>query len=241
MPQGSVDILPFLDQTPGSRQITGAIFAGGKSLRMGQPKAALPLWDHRPMMDHVMAQLAPLCHQLVVVGTCSGYDVKPQPGLYHIQDIHPGYGPMAGMEALLSSGFDTEYLVMTCDQPLVTTDLLEQLLVPRPQLAQATDPSNPRTNKADRGFRFFCMENGHPLLPFPGVYPAGWLPQVKQAMAEHRYSLRDTLEAECLQWIPLPPETAACLESINTPAQWQHLMTACLPMDRDADRRKDLV
>jgi molybdopterin-guanine dinucleotide biosynthesis protein A len=36
---------------------TGAVLAGGQSARMGQPKAAVRLWDGRTMMEHMLDTL----------------------------------------------------------------------------------------------------------------------------------------------------------------------------------------
>lgn len=104
---------------------TGAVLAGGRSLRMGRPKHALRLPDGRPMIEAVAEVMAQVCQEVVVVGSTDALATLP-----HIDDLRSRHGPLGGIEALLASGLDTQYLVCPCDLPLVTRDLLKALTVP---------------------------------------------------------------------------------------------------------------
>src|SRR3989338_1209190 len=80
-----------------------------------------------------------------------------------IPDHKPDSGPLGGIETLLSSNLDTEYLVVACDQPLLTVELLQKL-------AKSTPSSN---------IRLFTFESFSDINPFPGIYPSSLLPHIK--------------------------------------------------------------
>lgn len=184
--------------------VAGAIFAGGESRRMGQPKEGLRLWDNRPMLAHVVDALAPLCSTLVVVGQCLGYNTEVDSRLTKIIDRQAGLGPLSALDALLSSDLSTHYLVTSCDQPLLEPALLQLLLD-----ETESNPDQPI---------FFQSQDGIGLDPFPGLYPASLLPFVEQALAEGQYSIRKMLHEQPIHWVPLPVGKDYCLSNCNTPA-----------------------
>src|SRR5437667_79566 len=107
--------------------ICGAILAGGKSSRMGQGKGGVVLADGQPMLEHVAAPLREVTPQLVILGDGAGYIGPLLNDAAIIPDRFPGEGPLAGLHALLSSGLAENYLVVSCDQALLTPELLRRL------------------------------------------------------------------------------------------------------------------
>lgn len=105
--------------------VTGAILSGGKSRRMGVPKAEILLPDGRTMIETVRDTLAEICDEVVLVGASFGL-------LGHriIKDAREDAGPLAGIEALLASGISEQYLVVPCDMPLFDTSTASPLLQP---------------------------------------------------------------------------------------------------------------
>ncbi len=178
---------------------TGAILAGGESRRMGAPKEGIRLWDGRPMIEYVMGALAGLCARLAVVGECRGYALPAD--VARLPDLHPGRGPLAGIEALLASGLDEAYLVAACDQPFLTSDLLRGLL--------RGDPSRP----------CFFLGEGGTVHPLPAYLPSSWLPAVSQAVREERLSVRKLIADSDVCWAPVDAQAEACLSSVNSRAE----------------------
>lgn len=96
-----------------SPRILGAVLAGGRSSRFGSDKAAA-LLDGRPLLDHVIAALAPQVDAVVVCGRrhAAVPSLIDRPG--------PDLGPLGGLNAALhhaaAHGFE---LVLTagCDMP----------------------------------------------------------------------------------------------------------------------------
>ena len=104
-----------------SPELTGYVLAGGRSSRMGTGKADLRLGGHT-LLAIACAKLAPLCREVVVVGTG-----EPPPGVRGIADLHPGCGPIGGMEAALRD-LPTEFAAfLPVDMPLLPPGLLAEL------------------------------------------------------------------------------------------------------------------
>jgi molybdenum cofactor guanylyltransferase len=108
-------------------RILGAILAGGQSRRFGTDKA-LALVDGQPLIDQVIARLAPQCTALVVVGRAHGD--------WSMLTDRPegGEGPLAALNAALhyaaAHGFDA-VLSAPCDVPDLPPDLAT-MLAPAP-------------------------------------------------------------------------------------------------------------
>lgn len=107
---------------------TGAVLAGGQSRRMGAEKAHLSLPAGPTMLESAVSILKQVCAHSVVVGG------EGQPGPA-ISDRRAGHGPLGGIEALLSSGIDDEYLVVPTDMPYLNPGLLRTLLQPTDAVA----------------------------------------------------------------------------------------------------------
>lgn len=102
----------------------GAILCGGQSSRMGEPKHDLVLPDGRTMIEAVAAAVGEVCERTIILGPDSVLPDRP-----HVHDLREGQGPLAGIEALLASGLDDQYLVVPCDVPLVTGELLGKMML----------------------------------------------------------------------------------------------------------------
>jgi molybdenum cofactor guanylyltransferase len=103
--------------------VGGYVLAGGKSARMGSDKALLELAG-KPLALHATTKLRRLCAEVSILGNDSGLErFGPL-----VRDLHPGCGPMAGIEAaLLSSKYDWN-LVLPVDVPFLPTTLLDNWL-----------------------------------------------------------------------------------------------------------------
>src|SRR3984885_1114552 len=117
-------------------QSSGFVLAGGASKRMGQPKALLP-YRGTTLVEHVAkivqeaaGSAAP--SPVIVIGDPDrlghlGFQVFP--------DELPGCGPASGIYTALRVTQTDWNLVVACDMPGVTTDLLRELLL-RAEIAE---------------------------------------------------------------------------------------------------------
>ena len=185
---------------------SGAILAGGQSARMGQPKAAVRLWDGRTMIEHLLDTLLTVCPRVVVVGADSSLSLQAGARVVRIPDRKGGLGPLSGIEALLASGLDNRYIVAACDQPLLSVMLLRRLA--------AGDPQRPH---------FFRAARISSILPLPAHLPASLLEDVQRILAAPDRSLRALMAAVPPQWIEISVEEEKLLTSVNTPAELAEL------------------
>jgi len=105
-------------------QVTGIILAGGKSSRMGAEKGLQELCG-KPLISYAVQVLSGLCNTLIISSsseayTAYGYDVVP--------DEFPGIGPMGGIYSALKHSRSDKNLVLSCDLPFVTNELLSYIL-----------------------------------------------------------------------------------------------------------------
>lgn len=89
---------------------TVAILVGGQSRRMGKPKHRVQLPNGKTMIDMMIEFAESTASTVVIVGG----EVE---GIQSIHDYRNQQGPVAGIEALLISGVDEQYLVVGCDMP----------------------------------------------------------------------------------------------------------------------------
>lgn len=102
------------------------ILAGGRSRRMGRPKAWLPLGDV-PLLVHVVDQVSAVCQRVVVVGS-PDQSLPPLPdGTLRVDDPpeRRGQGPLpglsTGLDVLASMGIASTY-VGAVDMPFSTPE-----------------------------------------------------------------------------------------------------------------------
>lgn len=99
------------------------ILAGGASRRMGRDKAALPFGDGT-MLTHLVEEFSRRWPVAVSVGEAGRYDTAGAP---EICDLHPGQGPLAGLEAAFSQRESDVIFLTGTDLPFVTAELAGEL------------------------------------------------------------------------------------------------------------------
>ena len=101
-------------------EIGGYVLAGGESSRMGRDKALLELAD-KPLLRHAVKKLRRVCMDVRVLSA------NPAHAAYApvVPDIHPGCGPLGGMEAALAHSVFTWNLFMPVDLPFLPSIFLD--------------------------------------------------------------------------------------------------------------------
>jgi molybdopterin-guanine dinucleotide biosynthesis protein A len=118
-----------MDDTAGqiNRQVTGAavVLAGGKSSRMGKPKALLP-FDNEPIIVHIVATLQRLFAEVVVVAA-PGQELPAMP-VTLVRDDVAHQGPVGGIYyGLTAAGGDVSF-VTSCDSAFLNPRLIAHLV-----------------------------------------------------------------------------------------------------------------
>ncbi len=104
---------------------SGIVLCGGRSSRMGRAKAWLP-WGGRPMLAHVVARLAEVVDDVVVVAAPG--QVLPDVPARIVRDPHEGCGPLAGIREGLRHAAGDLCFVTATDAPHLTVAFVEAVL-----------------------------------------------------------------------------------------------------------------
>ena len=102
----------------------GFVLAGGRSSRMGQDKALLP-WKGSTLIESVAREVFDAVGNVTLIGSPERYGDL---GFPVISDKIAGCGPLGGLHAALSATTAEWNLLVACDMPGVTRQLLEGLL-----------------------------------------------------------------------------------------------------------------
>ncbi len=107
-----------------NKHITGIILAGGKSSRMGTDKGLLML-NGKAFIQSSIDALKPLVSEIIIVSDNPDYDAF---GYKRVQDVIKNAGPVAGIYAGLEASITNFNLILSCDIPLVNSEILKKLV-----------------------------------------------------------------------------------------------------------------
>lgn len=185
-------------------EATLLVLAGGKSRRMGQPKALLPVGS-TTLIEWVAQRLAGEFQDLLVAGR-SELDLPPALRPYFVPDRHPGAGPLAGIEAGLAASVHDVVIAIACDMPAVTPALARALAT----AVAGHDAAVPRVG-------------GRPE-PVCAAYRRSAGKVIAAALREGRWKAADVLASLDVRW--LDDEEAPLFASLNTPHEYQRFVDA---------------
>jgi len=104
---------------------SAVVLSGGKSRRMGEPKAFLDLGG-RMLIERVLDVVTDLFAETLLV-TLDGIPFE-RFGLPVIPDRHPGAGALGGLWTGISAAAHPRSLVLACDMPFLNPALLAHLM-----------------------------------------------------------------------------------------------------------------
>jgi molybdopterin-guanine dinucleotide biosynthesis protein A len=115
----------------------GLVLAGGASTRMGKDKAALT-YHGKPQLRWAFDLLDSVCER-AFVSVRPDQQLEPtRASLPQIVDAQPGIGPIAGIDAALKAHPDKAWLVLACDLPFLSPQVLQHLMAHRDATSIAT-------------------------------------------------------------------------------------------------------
>jgi len=124
-------------------EIGGIILAGGKGQRLGQEKACVDIGG-RSLLERAIAKLECFVNEIVIVKSLGSHTPFASEGSTKVVNDHvSGKGPLAGIHAgLVHSSFLTN-VVLACDMPLVSSELLSYMV----KMSAGYDIVVPRINR----------------------------------------------------------------------------------------------
>ncbi len=103
--------------------VTGIVLAGGQGRRMGGVDKGLQLLHGKPMIEHVIARLAPQVSE-ILINANQNLETYGRFGHRVVPDAIGGFaGPLAGLHAGLSAAGHALVLTVPCDSPFLPLDL----------------------------------------------------------------------------------------------------------------------
>jgi len=190
-------------------RLYGLLLAGGKSSRMGRDKASLVVFGGGPTQAQgAVALLRKFCARTCISlrpgqAVPAGLEAMPV-----LQDSPLAQGPLAGILAAFEEDPGAAWLVLACDLPFVSGELLA-LLVAR----HVAGPATP----------FLAFASSGDGLPEPlcAIYgPAAW-PILKRHAARGHFCPRHIMADEDAVLLQLPKGAAGALTNLNTPQDLQ--------------------
>lgn len=109
--------------------VSGAVLTGGASRRMGTDKRMVEV-DGAPLLVRAVRAVRAVASEVLVVGGLGGVPAGALPDVRAVDDLRPGEGPLAGLEAALFAAHHPRVLVVAVDHPWLSADVL-RLLVER--------------------------------------------------------------------------------------------------------------
>ena len=181
----------------------GLVLAGGKSSRFGTDKSKA-LYQGVPFLERAVRLLQGLGLKPIVVGR-PGMDTS----CTVLSDKFPDQGPLGGLYTAMTVFKKTAFLTVTCDMPLISTEVLSFLL-------EKHGPHHAAT--------FFASENN--IQPFPGVYEPSILSALQESLMSGFLSVRRFLDQ-----IPTPQKNPITWQgnerlfsNVNTPSDFESLI-----------------
>jgi molybdopterin-guanine dinucleotide biosynthesis protein A len=185
-------------------EATLLVLAGGRSRRMGRPKAWIEVGD-TVLLRYVVERLAPAFSEVMV--SFSEPEQMEQLVPYRVVfDRKPNAGPLAGLEAGLLVARNDVLFAVACDMPYVTQAAAEMAVA----AARSCDAAIPRH---DGLFEPVC-----------GAYRKSALPVIAGALDAGNLVAHDAVQNLDVTWLEsLDP---AQFENLNTPADLERFHAA---------------
>ncbi len=188
--------------------VTGLILSGGKSKRMGRPKAFLP-FEGSTVIGHIVSEIKDLFSEVFIVA--NEVESFEDLGVDVVKDILPHRGPLGGILSGLMTSSNHYAFVMACDMPLIDKRLVRELV----------------SRRQDNDVVVLSHPQG--IEPLFGVYSKNCIKPLEESLFAGNLSVQDFLsglKAGVYDWMPerqdadaLPP-----FFNINTPQDYSRVI-----------------
>jgi len=188
-------------------EVSVAILAGGRSRRMGQDKALLPLGE-RSVIERVIERVLPLSDDVTIITDLPGR--YRHLGYRMVGDVYPGKGSLGGIYTAIHVAQYEYCVVVACDMPLLNTDLLAYLA----GLAPGFDVVVPRIEE--------FPETMH------AVYGKGCLEPIQQQLLADQLKIIGFFEDVRVRYVKYDEvsrfdPTFRSFINVNTPDDWERV------------------
>lgn len=176
-------------------QVGVILLAGGKSSRMGADKGLL-LVNKKPIMAHIITTVSFISDTIIIVSNKNEYQ---QFGFPVVEDLIKNAGPLAGIYTGLKHTNVEKNIVLSCDVPFVSENLLRFLI----------ENSN--------SFDATIAQKNSILHPLIGVYTKKCLPIFEKELVQQQLKVRLALQKVQLNIVNANQFNEKDFININTP------------------------
>jgi len=209
--------------------LLGGILIGGASRRMGTAKALLE-WEGETFVERIARVLAAVVPELFLFG--SGVQMPARLAKYAVVPDPGGVGgPLAGLLAAFSTRPDAAWLMVACDQPLLSPAVLARLIAAR------------------RAHRIAVLPRLGParIEPLPGIYEPGSRPALATLAASaagaapgRGSSLQALAALPAVRILEVPSRLVAAFAGANSPEELASLLRRAGHAGQGRDRKRRL-
>lgn len=188
--------------------VTGLILSGGKSKRMGRPKAFLP-YEGSTVIGHIVREIKDLFNEVFIVA--NEVESFEDLGVDVVKDILPHRGPLGGILSGLMTSSNHYAFVMACDMPLIDKRLVRELV----------------SRRQDNDVVVLSHPQG--IEPLFGVYSKNCIKPLEESLFAGNLSVQDFLsglKAGIYEWMPERQDAEALppFFNINTPQDYSRVI-----------------
>jgi molybdopterin-guanine dinucleotide biosynthesis protein A len=179
----------------------GFVLAGGGSTRMGRDKALLA-YRGTTLLEYIASIVHQAAGNVAVIGDPGRYSHFGYP-VY--ADRVPPSGPIGGIYTVLSVTVHDWNLVVACDMPFLSCDILQDLIT--------------RCSQSRAGCVVAVGSTGD-LEPLCAVYHRRCRPVLDRAIRHGQFRMRDVIRELDPEEVRVDP---SALANVNTTAEWAQL------------------
>ena len=175
------------------------ILAGGKSTRFGRDKSLESFSTSKePYTVSCYRMLTEMNLEPLIISNNS--NKFSSYGISSITDIIPDKGPLGGIYTGLIHANADAILVLTCDMPHVSKNMIERLIKDYMKINEST---------------FFKIDTK--IYPFPGIYSVSSLLIIKKCLDENKLSVIECIKMLNYKNSILGRDFESCFCNMNTP------------------------
>lgn len=178
-------------------KLGGILLCGGKSSRMGKDKALLEI-KNKPMVSYPLKVLQQFCSGILISANDSRLNFFGYP---IIRDEIKDIGPIGGIQACLKQSMYTQNLVLACDMPFITGELVSKMIAK----AEKYDAVVPLVN--------------HKAEPLYAIYKTSILPMINHCIDQQNYSLQKLLLKLNVYYLEVKQDEKIELCNFNTASE----------------------
>ena len=195
----------------GAPRIQGLVLAGGMSSRMQRDKAALT-YQGKNQLDRAVELASRHVSPVFVSVRAAQLQDPTRSSRALIVDSVPGEGPMVGIRSAFAYAPDVAWLILACDLPFLSDDVLAYLL-------RSRDPNRTAT----------AYRSAHDGLPEPlcAIFEPAAAGQLAAAETLGRHCPRKFLLAA--DTLLIEPRDPHALDNVNTPEEYRAAKSALEP------------